>query len=839
MTTLSIHRAFRRALCLASLLLAPLALPAQAGGAQPAHARPDARTAAQAALPAADRVLLGAGGVTLELTAPRADVLRVRLGHPDLPEDASWAVVPQARTAHVPLVRSQQGTRLTVRTAALQAVIDTRTLAIDILDASGVPLLQDAGAGHAFGSAAGGNAGFVLTKQLPEDEHFFGLGDKAGPLDRRGQSYVLWNTDAFGYGTASDPLYKSIPFFLAANEQGRAFGLFLDNTWRTNFDFGRRDASRLEISAAGGPVDYYVIAGPEPKAVVEGYAWLTGTPPLAPLWTLGFQQSHWGYKSQAQAQGVVDRLRSDRIPADVLFLDIDYLDRYRVFTVGKPQFPDLPGFVKRLAEQKMHLVLITDLHVPHVTDGSYAPYTSGHEAGIFLRNPDGSEYVGKVWPGDCVFPDFSRPAARDWWGGQYRFLTDMGVHGFWNDMNEPAIFEVKSKTMPLDTVHRIEEPGFRPRNASHAEMHNVFGMLNTRATYEGQLKLAPDVRPFVLTRASYAGGQRYAATWTGDNSSSWEHLRLSVSQLVNLGLSGFAYVGDDVGGFAGSDPSADLLTRWIEVGAFNPFFRDHYGDTKPPQEVWVDGPTHEAVRRRYIEERYRLLPYLYSLAEENSRTGLPLMRPVFLEFPAVLAKPNDSFSGTESQFMLGASLLVAPPPVWESPEAYTIRLPGEGWTDYWTGQRVEGRQVVEKPELERLPVFVRPGSILPKQPLLQSTQQLPVGPLVLEVYPGADCHGSVYLDDGTSFAYQRGESMRQAFSCSQQGDALAVDVHERTGAYQPWWSGFEIVLRGWGNGAAEATLAGESLATRIEAGTLHVSVPDLPKGGQLLVRAAP
>ena len=813
---------FRPLHCLASLLLA---LPAVAASAAPAPA------------PApADRVVLSAGGATLEVSAPRPDVLRVRLGHPGLPEDASWAVLPQSRTAHTPLVRAQSGTRLTVRTAALQAVIDTRTLAIDILDASGVPLLQDVGPGHAFANAGPGNAGFTLTKQLPEDEHFFGLGDKAGPLDRRGQSYVLWNTDAFGYGTATDPLYKSIPFYIAANEQGRAYGFFLDNTWRTNFDFGRRDASRLEISAAGGPVDYYVIAGPDPKAVVQGYAWLTGTAPLAPLWTFGFQQSHWGYKTQAQATAVADRLRADRIPADVLFLDIDYLDRRRPFTVDPQAYPDLPGLVRHLADIKMHLVLINDLHVAHVTDGSYAPYTSGHEAGIFVKNPDGSEYVGKVWPGDSVFPDFSRPAAREWWGEQFRSLTEMGVHGSWNDMNEPAIFEVKSKTMPLDTVHRIEEPGFKARNATHAEMHNVFGLLNTRATYEGLLKLAPDVRPFVLTRASYAGGQRYAATWTGDNSSSWEHLRLAVSQLLNLGLSGFGYVGADVGGFTGSDPSADLLTRWLEVGAFNPFYRDHYGDTKPPQEVWADGPTQEAIRRRYIEERYRLLPYLYGLAEENSRTGLPLMRPVFMEFPAVL-RSGAAYGATESQFMLGASLLVAPPPVWESPETYRINLPGEGWYDYWTGQRIATNAVSEKPELERLPVFVRPGTILVKEPLLQSTMQLPVGPLVLEVYPGPDCQGSVYLDDGTSLGYQRGESMRQTFGCSQQEDALAVDVHERTGRYEPWWSGFEVVLRGWGNGPVAATLAGESLATRIESGTLHVSVPDLPKGGQVLIRA--
>lgn len=816
---MGLYREFRAAVCLAL----SVGLIASAGPILAAPARLDA-----------DRVVVQSGGLTLEVTAPRADILRVRLGHPALPEDASWAVPAAVRATPVPLQRTRQGRHLIVRTSLLQAVIDTQNLTIDILNAAGVPLLRDARDGHHFDGD-----GFTLGKQLPEDEHFFGLGDKAGPLDRRGQSLVLWNTDAFGFGTATDPLYKSIPFFLAADERGHAFGFFLDNTWRTHFDFGRRDSSRLEITAAGGPVDYYVIAGPEPRGVVQAYSFLTGTAPLTPLWALGFQQSHWSYLTQSQAQGVADRLRADQVPADVLYLDIDYLDRYRVFTTDHEHFPDLAGLVRHLGELGMHLVLITDLHVAHVTDGSYTPYTSGESAGIFVKNPDGTEYVGKVWPGESVFPDFSRPTARDWWGEQYRSLIALGVHGFWNDMNEPSIFEVPSKTMPLDTVHRIEEPGFRARNASHAEIHNVFGMLNSRATYEGNLKLAPNVRPFVLTRASYAGGQRYAATWTGDNLSTWEHLHLSVSQLVNLGLSGFAYAGDDIGGFSGGRAAADLLTRWFEIGAFNPVFRDHYGKSKTEQEIWVDGPTHEGIRRHYVEERYRLLPYLYSVAEENSRTGLPIMRPVFLEFPSVLGKAGDNFDGSEAQFMLGSALLVAPPVFWESPGPYKVSLPSEGWYDYWTGQRVATRQLSELPELSRLPVYVRPGTILPKQPLVQSTMQRPSGALLLEIYPGPDCHGSVYLDDGISFAYQHGDYLRQAFHCSSQGGTLTIEIGAREGRYVPWWSGYELILHGWEAGAGSATFEGRQLASRSEAGVLHVSVPDAPAGGHIVIRAAP
>lgn len=401
-------------------------------------------------------------------------------------------------------------------------------------------------------------------------------------------------------------------------------------------------------------------------------------------------------------------------------------------------------------------------------------------------------------------------------------------------MNEPAIFDTRTKTMPLDVVHRIEEPGFKPRTASHAEMHNVYGMLNSRATYEGVLKLRPDRRPFVMTRASFAGGQRWAATWTGDNSSSWAHLSLSTEQLVSLGLSGFAYAGDDIGGFAGDPPSPELLTRWIEVGAFNPIFRDHYQKGKPAQEVWVHGPAQEAIRRRYIEERYRLMPYIYALADENSRTGLPLMRPVFLQYPEVVAK-GDRLGGTDNQFMLGPDLLITPPQTWESPASYVIPLPGAGWYDYWTGRPVEGDQTVETPTLDRLPVYVRPGSILPRQPLVQSTAETPKGDLELAVYPGADCRGEIYLDDGVSFAYRRGDYLRQTVRC----DAASLSFAAREGRYRPWWDGITVVIHGWTGQAGEVKLAGEPIAARVDAqaGTLTFRLPDIAAAATVTIGA--
>jgi alpha-glucosidase len=782
--------------------------------------------------PPIQRYLYQKDGVQIEITAPRADVMRVRVGREHLPEDASWAVLSAARAPRGTLGIAENATATIIDSGALVLRLDHASLSVSVMDRNGRDLLLSApGQELVFDGA-----GFRMRLAMRADAHYFGLGDKTGSLDRRDGSFTLWNTDHYAYGPASDPLYKSIPFFIEVNEKGESTGFFLDNHWRTNFDFGKAERDTLVVSAEGGPVDYYVMAGPTPKDVVMQYAALTGAPPLMPLWALGFQQSHWSYMSQAEVEGIADHLRADRIPADVLYTDIDYQDRNRPFTINTQSFPDFPGMVAKLRTQGLHLVMITDLHVPKAPDQGYAPYDSGTAADIFVKNPDGSVYSGPVWPGPAVFPDFSRAAARQWWGEQYRDFVKMGVIGFWNDMNEPAVFKVRSKTMPLDVVHGIEEPGFTTRKASHAEMHNVYGMLNTQATYEGLRRLAPDQRPFVLTRASFAGGQRYAATWTGDNLSSWVHLKLSLSMLVNMGLSGFAYVGADIGGFAGERPSPELLTRWIEVGAFNPIFRDHYSYGKPAQEVWVDGAEHEAIRRHYIEERYRLMPYVYGLAEESSRSGLPMMRPVFLEFPAVLGG-GDSFGGSQDQFMLGADLLVALSPTPESMASYDIKLPGDGWFDYWTGQRIEGSKVVETPSLARLPVYVRPGAILPKQPLVQSTADIPQGPLTLAVYPGPDCRGTLYLDDGVSFGYARGGYLRQAFSCQQTGAELVVSIAARQGSYRPWWTQFNLEVHGI-KGDAIAEFKGKRLTTRFDkdSNSVVIELPDVARAASVRIR---
>ncbi|MGD0800355.1 MAG: TIM-barrel domain-containing protein [Terracidiphilus sp.] len=768
---------------------------------KPVGSQPPMPVAAISILP--NGIEVRSGDLHETIAALRDDVLRIRIAHGALPEDASWAVFSSARHSSVPVTPETSAGHFGFRTKALIVELDKQTLELTVRDLAGNILQQDARPVHFDGDA------FRVFKSMPLDEHFFGLGDKTGPLDRRGEAFTLWNTDVYGFQEFTDPLYKSIPYFMTY-QAGRAMGVLLDNTWRATFDFGKNSANTYSFGAVAGPLDYYLFYGPTPKQVVETYAWLTGTPPLPPLWSLGFQQSRYSYMSQARVLEVAKRFRDDHIPADAIYLDIDYQDKNRPFTVNRAAFPDLPGMVAQLKAENFHVVAITDLHIPNLPGQNYLPYDSGMAGNNFVKNPDGSVFTGRVWPGPCVFPDFTRQQTRAWWGSLYRDLRQSGIDGFWNDMNEPSVFDTPAKTMPDNVVHRIDEPGFQARTATHSEIHNVYGMENSRATFEGLLTLDPGKRPFVLTRASFAGGQRYAATWTGDNSSSWKHLALTTPMLENLGLSGFALSGADVGGYAGT-PSPELLTKWIEVAAFQPIDRDHTEKGSADQEPWTGSSQQEAIRRHFIETRYQLMPYLYTLAEETSRTGLPILRPLFLEFPDATPDhhPIDTDRDAASEFLLGPDMLIAPSPHPDKSDAYSVEFPSPDWYDYWTGAKIVPivapsgatqtslRTVRVTPGLFQLPVYLRAGSILPIAPLVQSTNETPQGPLTLRVYMGDPCAGELYQDDGKSYDYQRGIYLRMNFSCEKIADGIRLVITPHEGTYPAWWKEIHVQVYGF------------------------------------------
>jgi len=769
-----------------------------------------------------DGVELTAGKVKVRVTVFREGIFRVRLA-PDgiFPKDFSWAVI---ETPEPPAFKVEANPK-EIRIVAGPVVASVRRspLLISFIDAAGNVYLADE---PSLPMAWNGKQ--VHTwKKMPLDEHYYGLGDKAGPMNRRNRSFTNWNTDEFGWQESSDPLYKTIPFFIGLRKDA-AYGIFFDNTYRSTFDFGKESPDYFSFGAEGGELNYYFIAGPEPKKVVKEYTAMTGRSPLPPLWSLGYQQCRYSYYPESRAREIVKTFRDKKIPADVIYFDIDYQKGYAPFTINREYFPTFEKMIADFRAQGFHAILITDLHIKKDPGHGYVPYDSGTQNDVFVKNPDGSVYVGAVWPGDSVFPDFTLTRTRDWWGGLYKNFVSMGAAGFWNDMNEPAVFLRADKTMPLDTVHRLDDG----TTLDHRSAHNIFGMENVRATYEGLLKLQAGERPFVLTRAAYSGAQRYAATWTGDNSSTWNHLKMSTPMLMSMGISGFPLVGDDIGGFAGS-PTPDLLTRWFEVGALNPIDRDHTAKGTADQEPWVHGPEHEAIRRKYIELRYRLMPYLYTGIEETARTGLPLMRPLFLEYPQAPELYDDN-----RDFLFGRDLFVAPVTT-EMVDAEDISLPPGEWYDFWTGAKHKYKEKIQlRPRLDEMPLYVRAGAILPMQTVVQHTGETPEGPLQLRVYPGEDCSGSLYQDDGHTFAYQKGEILRINYSCAVSSASVTVTSSVEKNAFKPWWSSAALTVYGAAAAPKEIRIGDEVIrgwSFDRQAHSITLTVPDAVKNWSVCV----
>jgi alpha-glucosidase len=732
-----------------------------------------------------DGIELTVGRAKVRVTVFRDGIFRVRLA-PDgkFPKDFSWAMIETAAPTAIKIEENQKEIRII--SGNVMAAVQRAPLLVTFFDAAGTVYLADE---PSLPMAWNGKRVHVW-KKMPAEENYYGLGDKAGPMNRRNRSFTNWNTDEFGWQESTDPLYKTIPFFIGLRK-GLAYGVFFDNAYRSVFDFGKESPDFFSFGAEGGELNYYFIAGPAPKTIVEEYAAMTGRSPLPPLWSLGYQQSRYSYYPESRAREIVKTLREKKIPADAIYFDIDYQQGNAPFTINREYFPTFEKMISDFRAQGMHTILITDLHIKKDPNHGYVPYDSGMKNDVFVKNPDGSIYVGTVWPGDSVFPDFTLTRVRDWWGGLYKDFVGMGAAGFWNDMNEPALFLRADKTMPLGVVHRIDDG----TTLDHRAVHNVFGMQNVRATYDGLRKLKPEERPFVLTRAAYSGAQRYAATWTGDNSSTWNHLKMSTPMLLSMGISGYPLVGDDIGGFAGSPP-ADLLTRWFEVAALNPIYRDHTAKGTADQEPWVDGPEHEAIRRKYVELRYRLMPYLYTGIEESTRTGLPLMRPVFLEYPQAT-----DFYGNNRDFLFGRDFFVAPVTT-EMVDAEEISLPPGEWYDYWTNTRLPAKEKITlHPRLEEMPLYVRAGAIVPTQAVVESTDEKPNGPLELRVYlpslaSNGECRGTLYQDDGHTLAYQKGEILRVNYSCQVSSGAVTVTSTVERNAFEPWWKNAELTIYG-------------------------------------------
>ena len=669
---------------------------------------------------------------------------------------------------------------------------------------------------------------------LPDDEHILGLGEKVGPLDKRDHKWEMWNTDAHPrHLPTTDPMYESFPIYLGLRP-GLGYARFFDNTWRSHFDFGYSEPGVSRYDAAGGELNYYFIYGPEPMAILARYTELTGRMPMPPRWALGHQQCRWSYYPEAKVREVAEKLRSHCLPTDVIYLDIDYMDGYRVFTWDRERFPDPKKLIADLRAQGFRTVTIVDPGVK--VDEQYAVYQEGVARGYFCKKPDNSLFVGPVWPGDAVFPDFTHPEVRRWWGDLHReSLLDMGVAGIWNDMNEPAVFGGVGWTMDEDVIHYDHG-----HQTPHSKSHNVYGLLMARATREALERMRPNERAFVLTRAAYAGVQRYAAVWMGDNSSWWEHLWLAMPMCMSVGLAGQPFVGVDIGGFS-DDCTPELYARWVQLGAFTPLCRTHTALGTRDQEPYAFGPEVERIARRYLELRYQLLPYTYTLFWEASQTGAPIMRPL------VYTYPDDPTSYEISdQFLWGPAFLVAP--IYQENVTHrAVYLPAGHWVDYWTGKTFEGPSwIVAEAPLDILPLYVRAGSIIPTGPTMQYTDERPLDPLTLEVYGGSNGRFTLYEDDGLTMAYQEGdwaitEMVYEETPATSWPPAVAtLTISARQGRYKPTPRQLIIRLHGWPQPPISVMLDGQSVEFFWDrsAGTISLSWADDGHAHQLVLRGA-
>ncbi|MDT5268694.1 MAG: alpha-glucosidase [Acidobacteriota bacterium] len=730
-------------------------------------------------------VLTLSSGARVAVTFRDIETVRVRLVPAGTFErDLSYAVESKDRKTVAAKVTE---TRDEIRISSLGGttiVVKRRPFLVSVLDADGRAVVE---ADPAKATSFDPDTGAVETSlKRVEWETYYGLGEKAGAtVSRDTQQFVMWNTDTYGYPRGLDPIYQSIGFYTAlryvkpqvftvtndtlARPRSFAYGLFLDNTSRTYFDMGKTDPARVTFGAASGELNYYVFTGGRertPKNILRDYTDLTGRAPLPPLWALGNQQSRWSYYPEARVREVARGFRESKIPADVIYLDIDYMDGFRVFTWNHERFPDPSKMIADLREQGFRTVVIIDPGIK--VDPNYSAYKDGQAGNHFVRNADGSELHASVWPGVCAFPDFTDASAREWFGSLYKKNLDEGIAGFWNDMNEPGVFlsdetpkpdiyHHPMKTFPLDAKHAGDGAA-----GTHARYHNVYGMQMARSTFEGLKRLRPDARPFVLTRAGYAGVQRFSAVWTGDNVASWDHLRLSIPMLLNMGVSGVTLVGADVGGFSGN-PSPELYARWLQAAALTPFLRSHSEAGSNPHEPYSFGEEFTRINRASVELRYKLLPYLYTLFREHTETGAPVMRPLWFEYP------DDSRTYTiEDEYLVGRDLLVAPV-VRESATKRGVYFPaGDNWVDWWTGKTYEGGKDAEiEAPLERLPLFARAGAVIPTQPVVQHTGEMSKMPLTLLVVGGGDGVSRFYEDAGdgyggwrTTTATRRGDSLK-------------------------------------------------------------------------------
>jgi len=711
------------------------------------------------------------GEAEINLFSP--SIIKISVAKTHLEERFSYAVVSKALKTRMSVETS--ATSINIKTDSLWLQINKNPLRFIFKTTDGRIINEDG----TFGTYWMEGQIFSFKKLFPK-EKFIGLGEKTGPLNRRGNAYSNWNTDNPHYEGWDDPLYSSIPFYMGMH-QGLPYGIFLDNTSRTTFNFGAGNKRFSYFSAEDDQMDYYFIFHNKIKNILSDYALLTGHMKMPPAWGTGFQQCRWSYTPDKEVMEVASTFRDKNIPLDILYLDIDYMNAYKVFTWNPKTFPHPQRLVSKLKSMGIHTMVIIDPGIK--VEKGYKVYEEGVKNDYFIKYPDGSYYTGQVWPGWCHFPDFTQAKTRIWWGKQFKVLVDSGVSGFWNDMNEIATW---GKEVPP-----IIQLNWEGKGQSYLRGKNVYGMQMARATFEGTKALMHGRRPMVLTRSGYAGLQRYSAIWTGDNQATDDHMLLGIRLVNSFGLSGVAFAGYDVGGFGGNASPA-LYARWLSLGAFSPFFRVHSAKNTERSEPWSYGENTEVLARRYIDLRYHMLPYIYAAFHQATLSGMPVQRSLSIEYTN---DENIYKPAYENEYLFGPSLLVIP----ARSQQYTLKayLPKGNWYSFYDDHLEKGGQAIltESP-LAKLPVFVKAGAIIPIQKLIQNTGENPGDTLEIHIYQGNGIsHFDYYEDDGTTYNYEKGAFYERTIT--YDGQKATLNFQKVKGDYLSKFKDIRLVFHGF------------------------------------------
>lgn len=670
-----------------------------------------------------------------------------------------------------------------IKTSKVVCIIQKADMRVSLFDVNGNCILEDELGFHWEENYHFGGNIVKMSKASRDGESFYGLGDKASHLNLKGKRLENWATDQYAFHKDQEPLYKVVPFYIGLHNK-ESYGIFFDNTFRTSFDFCNERRNVASFWAEGGEMNYYFIYGPQMQDVVTTYTHLTGKPELPPLWALGYHQCKWSYYPESKVKEITNKFRELQIPCDAIYLDIDYMDGFRCFTWNKEYFPDPKKMVAELAEDGFKTVVIIDPGIK--IDKEYSVYAEALANDYFCKRADGPYMKGKVWPGECNFPDYTNPEVREWWAGLFKELvSDIGVKGVWNDMNEPAVMEVPGKTFPMDVRHNYDG-----NPCSHRKAHNIYGTQMARATYEGVKRFSYPKRPFIITRSAYSGAQRYTSSWTGDNVASWEHLWIANIQMQRMSISGMGFTGSDIGGFA-EQPSGELYARWIQLGVFHPFCRTHSSGDHGDQEPWSFDAEVINITRKFVELRYQLLPYLYTMFWEYINDGVPMLKPL-----VYFDQEDPQTHYRTDEFIFGNQILVCP--ILEpNAQGRRMYLPIGNWYNYWTNEVVSGRKELwVSTDYDQIPIFIKEGAIIPKYPIQQYVGEKEIKEVTLDVYYKLGKEKSMLYEDAQDgYDYNKGRFSLSTFSLRGKENELIIQQHTE-GKFETSYQTFKINLHG-------------------------------------------